>query len=362
MDLVRKNIQSLKSYTAGRSSEDVKEAYSLSRVIKLGSNENPLGTSPRALEVMKQALNDVSVYPDGACGELTAALSEHYQFPRDFFIPGNGSDEIFLMIAAAYINPGETVLLSENTFSTYQCSAQIFNGTAEYIPLKNYSYDLEAFAQRMDANVKMVFLCNPNNPTGTYVTQSELNVFLQAAPQSCMVVVDEAYSEFADAKDFPEFGQLLRQHANLIICRTFSKIYGLAGIRLGYAVATPEIIRDLRKVQNFNPFNVNRMAQAGAVAALRDRKFFKETRQLTIKGRKFLADAFDSMGIEHLPSQANFVCFKTAVPLLELAEKMARQGVIIRALKSFGLDDWCRVTVGTQEQNEEFLSTLKSIL
>jgi histidinol-phosphate aminotransferase len=360
-ELVKPNINSLEPYRAGSSIEEVQAQYGVDRIIKLGSNENPLGTSPRALDAIKAALEKASVYPNGNCPELISALSDHYGLPEDRFLPGNGSDEIFLMIAGAFLRAGEKVLVSENTFSQYQCSSQIFEGTVEKVPLKNFAYDLEAFTEKADS-ARLIFLCNPNNPTGTYFTQQALVSLLEKAPESCLVVLDEAYSEFAEADDFPDFKELIKSFRSLLICRTFSKIYGLAALRLGYAIADPEVIEGLKKVKNFNPFNVNRLAQAGAIAALNDRQFFDQTRSMNSQGRDFLQEEFQKVGIEFLPSQANFVCFKGKITAMELSETMAKQGVIIRPLKSFGLDYWCRVTVGTREQNEVFLEALKKVL
>jgi histidinol-phosphate aminotransferase len=228
--------------------------------------------------------------------------------------------------------------------------------------MKNYCFDLQAFLAEMGPGVKLVFLCNPNNPTGTYLNRLEIEGFLNQVPQTCIVVLDEAYAEFADAEDFPDSTQLVRRYPNLLVCRTFSKIYGMGGIRLGYAMAGERLIQVLKKVRNFNPFNVNRAAQAGALAALRDRDFFLKSRETNLEGRAFITSELGKMGIDCLPSQANFLCFRTRLSGNRLVEGLLQEGVIIRSLESFGMPEWCRVTVGTPRQNAIFLKALQHYL
>ncbi|MBF0433132.1 MAG: histidinol-phosphate transaminase [Fibrobacteria bacterium] len=361
-NLVRPSIQQLKPYIAGKSTEEVRAKYGLDTIIKLGSNENPLGTSVTAQKAMADAAGGVSIYPDGSCSQLVGALSSRYQLPGDWFITGNGSDEIFLMIAAAFLNPGEISLVSEHTFSQYACVSGIFNGVIKKIPLADYTYDLDGFRKQLNEQVKLIFLCNPNNPTGTYLTHKQIAAFLDELPESCLVVMDEAYGEFAEADDFPDMVSLVKTYQQLIVCRTFSKIYGLAAVRLGYAIAQENIIKQLKKVKNFNPFNVNSTAQAGAVAALEDKTFFQLSYETNMIGKKTLTESFKRMGITSLPTQGNFICFQTPIPCIDFAEQMAMRGVIIRPLNSFGMDDWCRVTIGTPDQNKVLLKTMEVVL
>jgi histidinol-phosphate aminotransferase len=234
------------------------------------------------------------------------------------------------------------------------------DGRIVKLPLKGMRYDLKAFRRRLSRKPKLVFLCNPNNPTGTYFTHAELEDLLQAAPPRTLVVVDEAYSEYADAPDFPRSLELLKAYPNLIVSRTFSKIFGMAGLRLGYAFAHPLIIRETARVKT--PFNVNLLVQAAALAALADTGFRGRSIASNRAGRAFLAKELGARGLDPLPTQANFICFRVPRPALDACEDMLKQGVIVRALRSFGLDHWIRVTIGTEDQNRRFLEALDRTL
>jgi histidinol-phosphate aminotransferase len=358
--IARKSIQALKPYVPGKSIEEVRAKYNPPSVTKLGSNENPLGSSAKVLEAMQAALHRVSLYPDGSSRELRAALAEAHGLVPDQIMVGNGSDEVLLLIAAAFLNPKETVLVSENTFSEYEFSGRVMDGRIVKIPLKKNRYDLAGFKKKLAARPKLVFLCNPNNPTGSYFSHAELEDLLRAAPPETLVVVDEAYCEYADAPDFPRSLELLRAFPNLIISRTFSKIFGMAGLRLGYAFAHPLIIRETARVKT--PFNVNLLVQTAAVAAIKDAEFRSRSIANNLEGRAFLEAELGARGLEFIHTQANFVCFRTRRPAVDLCEDMLKDGVIIRALRSFGLDYWNRVTIGTPEQNRRFLEALDAVL
>ena len=357
--LARKSIQALKPYVPGKSIEDVRALYNPPVITKLGSNENPLGASGRVVEALGEAIRNVHLYPDGASRALRNALAGAHGLAPDQVMVGNGSDEVLLNIAAAFLNPGETVLCSENTFSEYEFSGRVLDGRIDKVPLKDMRYDLEGFRRRLRRKPKLLFLCNPNNPTGNYFTQAELERLLADVPLGTLVVVDEAYCEYATAPDFPRCVDLLARHPNLIVSRTFSKIFGMAGLRLGYGFAHPLVVRECGRVKT--PFNVNLPAQAAALAALRDADYVARSVANNDLGRRFLEDAFRRLGLEFLPTQANFICFRTARPAVEVHEDLLRQGVIVRPLRSFGLDNWTRVTIGTPEQNERFLAALEAI-
>jgi histidinol-phosphate aminotransferase len=278
----------------------------------------------------------------------------------DQVMVGNGSDEVLLNIAAAFLNPGETVLCSENTFSEYEFSGRIFDGRIVKVPLRDFRYDLEGFRRRLKARPKLLFLCNPNNPTGNHFTHAELARLLAAVPLETLVVLDEAYCEYATAPDFPRSVELLASHPNLIVSRTFSKIFGMAGLRLGYGFAHPLVVRECQRVKT--PFNVSLTAQAAALAALADGDFVARSLGNNNLGRVYLEDALDRLGLEFLPTQANFICFRTERPAVDVHEDLLKQGVIVRPLRSFGMDYWTRVTIGTPEQNERFVAALESAL
>ena len=360
LKLARKSIQALKPYVPGKSIEDVRAKYNPPIITKLGSNENPLGASPKVVEALKAALPKVCLYSDGASRDLRKALADRSGLSTDQIMVGNGSDEVLLMIAAVFLNPGETVLVSENTFSEYEFSGRIFDGNLIKVPLKNNRYDLAAFRKQLKRKPKLVFLCNPNNPTGNYFTHKELEALLAETPAGTLVVLDEAYCEYATASDFPRSLELLRAYPNLIISRTFSKIFGMAGLRLGYGFAHPLIVRECSRVKT--PFNVNLLAQAAAPAALADKAFVRSSIANNNRGRLFLERRFTTLGLEFIPTQANFICFRTDRPAMDIHEELLKQGVIIRPLRSFGMEYWSRVTIGTPEQNGRFVAALESVL
>ncbi|MBW8886348.1 MAG: histidinol-phosphate transaminase [Fibrobacteres bacterium] len=358
--IARKSIQALKPYVPGKSIEEVQARYQPKMITKLGSNENPLGASPKVIEALGAALPKVSLYPDGSSGALRRALAECFGVEPGQIMVGNGSDEVLLLIAAAFLNPGEKVLVSENTFSEYEFAGRVMDGKIVKIPLRKHRYDLAAFKKKLATKPKLVFLCNPNNPTGTYFSHAELEALLRAAPPRTLVVVDEAYCEYADAPDFPRSLELLAAYPNLIISRTFSKIFGMAGLRLGYAFAHPLIIRETGRVKT--PFNVNLLVQAAALAALSDGDFKRRSIANNLEGRAFLEKELAARGLDPLPTQANFICFRVPRPAVDVCEDMLKQGLIARALKSFGLEDRIRITIGTPDQNERFLQALDAAL
>jgi len=360
LKLARASIQALKPYVPGRSIDDVRAQYNPKRIVKLGSNENPLGTSPKVLKAVAASLNDSSLYPDGASRALRKALAAHNRVTPEQVIVGNGSDEILLMLALAFLKPGERVVLSENTFSEYEFSGRTLDATIVKVPLKNFRYDLDAFAKALKVKPKMLFICNPNNPTGNYVTHGELEALLKKTPRECLVVVDEAYGDYATAQDFPRSVALMKKYPNLIVTRTFSKLYGVAGLRLGYAIGDAGLLNETLRVKT--PFNVNLLVQKAGIAALSDTAFVKKSLSVNEKGRAQLEAGLQKLKLFYLPTQANFICFHVPRPAVDLCEDLMKRGMIIRPLKSFGLPDWCRVTIGTTAQNRFFLGHLRSVI
>jgi histidinol-phosphate aminotransferase len=360
LKLARPAIQALKPYVPGRSIDEVKAQYNPPRIVKLGSNENPLGANPKVLRAVAKVLPKASLYPDGSSRELREALANYCGVKADQVIVGNGSDEILLMMALAFVKPGERVVVSENTFSEYEFSGRVLDAKIVKIPLRDYRYDLKAFAQALAQKPKMLFLCNPNNPTGNYFTHAELEALLKKAPRECLVVVDEAYGDYATAKDFPRCLELMRKYPNLLVARTFSKLFGLAGLRLGYGLGDPGLLRETLRVKT--PFNVNLLVQTAAVTALNDKAFIRKSLSVNNKGRAQIEAGLRKLKLFYLPTQANFICFRVPRPAVDLCEDLLKRGMIIRALKSFGLPEWCRVTIGTAEQNRFFLAELKRVL
>ena len=360
LKIARPSIQDLKLYVPGKSIEEVRAAYGPRVITKLGSNENPLGASPKVIAALKAALDGIQLYPDGAALDLRRALAKAHGLATEQVFVGNGSDEVLLLITAAFLNPGEPVLVSENTFSEYEFSGRILDGKVVKVPLKDFRYDLAGFRRRLRSRPKLIFLCNPNNPTGSYFTHGELRDLLRATVKETLVVLDEAYVEYVTAPDFPRSLELMAEHPNLIISRTFSKVFGMAGVRLGYALAHPLLLREVTRVKT--PFNVNVLAQKAALAALSDRAYVRKSLANNARGRGFLEGALRGLGLEFIPTQGNFICFRTGRPAVDLCEDLLRQGMIIRPLRSFGMDYWNRVTIGTPEQNRRFIAALRSVL
>lgn len=326
------------------------------RISKLASNENPLGPGPAALEAVRNQAAALSVYPDAACAELAGALASHTGMRPGNFLIANGSDEALMLLAATYLNPGDQALVGSRTFPNYEFVARLFDAEVITVPAKAMRYDLAGFAAAAGPRTRMIFLCNPNNPTGLHFTHGELAAFLDAAPRQAVIVVDEAYREYVDAPDFPDTLALMERHPNLAVTRTFSKAHGLAALRVGYAIASEAVVRDARRTRM--PFSVNLLAQKAATAALRDRDHLERSLRMNREGKDALARGLGALGCEVLPSQANFLCFRPPWPADLVCDHLFRDGVIVRPLTAFGLEGWIRVTVGRPDQNAHFLSGL----
>ncbi len=346
---LREDLADLPPYVAGKLKPGA---------IKLASNENPWGPSPLAMEALRDHMDRSHIYPDGGAQALKSALSTHWGLPEAQFTVGNGSDEVLSLIAGAYIRPHDNALIANHTFSEYQFSVRLFGGTLKKVPLKDYTFDLEAFRQAVDAKTRMVFLCNPNNPTGTYFTHEALEGFLEKLSPEVLVVLDEAYVHFADAPDFPRAPELLARFPNLLVMRTFSKVYGLAALRVGYAVSSANIARDLSVVRQ--PFNVGSLSQAAAQAALGDTVFILNTVEHNRQERDRLTREL-GRNLRVLPSQANFVAVHVKTDAAVVFQKLAEAGVTIRPLASFGMPDWVRISVGTPEENDFLLKAWKQL-
>lgn len=345
------NIESIVPYQAG--------VLKLG-AIKLASNENPLGPSPKALAAIKNNLDKLNLYPDGGCVQLRAALAKHYDLTPEYFLPGNGSDEIFHFITGAFLNPGDEMLTSTVTFSEYVFATKLFAADPVCVPIADGKYQLAEIAQKITAKTKLIFLANPNNPTGTYFTAEEFTAFMVKVPSEVLVVVDEAYAEYVTTPDYPQPLKLLAKYKNLLITRTFSKIYGLAGLRIGYVIAAPEVIAYLNKTRE--PFNVNQLAQIAAAAALDDTEFVQKSRENNELGKKYLSAELDRLGLKYYSSAANFIFVYIKQDCRQAFQKLMDKGVTVRPLQGFGVQDAIRVTIGTPEQNKKFIKALQEIL
>ena len=351
----RDAIRGLTTYQPGTPIEDVKRELKLSSVIKLASNENPLGPSPKAVAALRKAAASLNRYPDSACRALRAALAKKLKIDPASLIFGNGSDELIVLALRAFVDPGDGVVVAAPTFLIYELQARAGGASVTVVPLKDYRYDLAAMKAAVSLHTKLVFIANPDNPTGTYVTRRELDAFLRGLPAQAIVFLDEAYYEFADAADYP---QTLRDvpERSVIVTRTFSKAYGLAGLRIGYGIAHPSLIAAMEAVRE--PFNVNSLAQAAAVAALTDTAFLEQTRRVVREGRRYLTGELDRLKVRYVPSAANFLLLRLGPGAPGLAQALLRRGVIVREMSGWKLSDCIRVTVGTPAENTRFIHAL----
>lgn len=354
----RPELSNIPDYVPGKSIEEICEQYGLKSAVKLASNENPLGPSPKALEAYEKIAPTLHLYPRGNAPHLISAIAKKFGVSEGSVILGNGSDEIIDMVGKALFCPGDEVLGIRTTFSVYRATALLYGARYVSVSDSERTPALDLYLQAITPKTKAIFICNPNNPTGSYYSGHDLLGFLEKVPANILVFIDEAYAEFATAKDYPDLFPLLSRFPNLMINRTFSKIYGLAGLRIGYAFSGEDVIRALWKVKP--PFDVNLAAQAAAEAALTDDMHLEKTQKMNAEGASFLTKAFGDLGFEVLPTQANFLCIRIGLSCEELVRFLEANGMIVRYLKSFGMPEWIRVTIGTASQNAALVGLVKN--
>ncbi len=354
--LARQGVLDLPLYVPGKPIEDVQREFGLSNVVKLASNENPLGPSPLAIQAMRQAMETVHWYPESAATALREALAERWGVAPDMVLVSNASDNVLTLIAQALLNPGEEAITCVPTFSAYEHVVRVAGGNPVYLPLKGFRFDLDAIRRAISPRTKLVFVCNPNNPTGTIVSRDEFDAFATALPPHVVLVVDEAYGEYVESPEYPDTLAHVKAGRNVVVVRTFSKIYGLAGLRVGYAIAPREIIGLLSRVRE--PFPVNRLAQAAALAALGDAGHVENSRRVNSAGKEFLYRELAVRGLSYVPTEANFILIDTGCDADVLFRAMLRLGVIVRPASIWGMPTCIRVTIGTAEQNERFMDAL----
>lgn len=357
----KKHIQDIKPYEPGKPIKELQREYGIRNVVKLASNENPLGPSGKAIRAMRRALRDVHLYPEGSCYYLSRRLAQELGIDSQHLIFGNGSNEIIELVARGFLSEGDEVLSSEMTFLVYPILSQVCGAKFRAVPMKEYRYDLQAILEAITPKTKVIFIANPNNPTGTYLKAQEIESFLAKVPERVIVCLDEAYVDFVDANDFPQtIAMIVGGRKNVVVLRTFSKAYGIAGLRIGYGVASPEMIEYLHKVRQ--PFNVNSLAQVAATAALDDTFFRWRTKWLVVRGRKFFYRKLKQLGLEYLPSQANFILVNVKTDGQELYHFLLRQGMIVRPMGAYKLPEWLRITIGRRSQNVQLIRLLKVFL
>ena len=353
-------IQAIDPYVPGKPLEALEREYGISDSIKLASNENPLGPSPKALAAIRNRLATLHRYPDGAGHRLIRKLAAANGVSPIHVVVGNGSDDIIALLVRALIRPGDRVIVPCPSFLMYTITAAAAGAVVDAVPLKALAMDLDAMAERVNGDTRLVFVCNPNNPTGTVVTQKAFDAFMARLPDDVVVVVDEAYIEFVSNPDCLKTGQPSDVNRPLVTLRTFSKAYGLAGLRVGYGIMPAELAEVLNRVRP--PFNVNALAQAAACAALADQTFVRQTVDLVHRELQSLYRGLDGMGLTYFKTEANFFLIDVKQPADTVFEKMLRQGVIVRSMRAYGFPSYIRTNVGLEAENRRFLHGLKTVL
>ena len=355
------NILAIKPYIPGKPLEELKREYGIDRSIKLASNENPLGPSPMAMKAIQGAIGKLNRYPDGSGHDLVQKISEHLKVSPGNIVLGNGSDEIIGMLTCALLRAGDEVILPQPSFLMYEIMVRCADAIPVSVPLKSLCIDLEGMLAKITSRTRMVFLCNPHNPTGTVIHKQDLENFMESIPPEVVIVVDEAYFEFIkDQKTCASGIEYLDEAGPLVTLRTFSKAYGLAGLRIGYGIMPEKIAGLLHRVRQ--PFNANSLAQIGASAALDDEAFLKKTLKLTHEGLDYLYGALHRLAVSYFPTQTNFFLIDVAKDADEVFESMLRHGVIVRSMKSYGYPHYIRINVGLAEENARFIEVLEKVL
>jgi histidinol-phosphate aminotransferase len=353
---VSENIKSISPYVPGKPIEEVERELGITGTIKLASNENPMGPSPKAVAAVKKALEGLNRYPDGSGFYLSQALAKKFEVDLSQIILGNGSNELIELVVRTFIQPGDEIVSADPSFVVYKMITQAAGGTNVIVPCRDLRHDLDAMAERITARTKIVFIANPNNPTGTMNTKAEMDRFMSRVPDHVIVAVDEAYFEYVTHAEYPDSLDYLQEGKNILALRTFSKIYGLAGLRIGYGISRPGITEMMNKVRQ--PFNTNSLAQTAALAALGDRKHVEKSIAVNNEGKQYLYQSFRQLGISYIPTEANFIMFETAQDAKDVFDRLMKQGVIIRPMGPKRL----RVTIGLPEENKRFVAELEKII
>jgi histidinol-phosphate aminotransferase len=358
-------IRAIAPYQGGKPISEVAREFGLdeAKIVKLASNENPLGMPESAKQAMLDAVSELARYPDGNGFELKAAVTAKYNVPQEWVTLGNGSNDILELAAHAFVQPTQEVIYAQYSFAVYALATQAIGARAIVVPAKSYGHDLAAMANAITAETRLIFIANPNNPTGTFITAADIEAFLKVVPQHVVVVLDEAYNEYLAPEQQYDSIAWVRQYPNLLVSRTMSKAYGLAGLRVGFGIAQPAIADLLNRIRQ--PFNVNSMAQAAAVAALNDAAFLAKSAQINADGYRQLTQAFDAMDLEYVPSHGNFVLVRVgsdegAGARVNLA--LLKQGIIVRPVGNYGLPQWLRISIGLPHENAAFIEALKNVL
>ena len=355
-------VQKLSPYVPGKPVDELAREIGINpaNIVKLASNENPLGPSQKVTAAISQALPELTRYPDGSGFALKEKLAERYAVDPAQVTLGNGSNDILELVARAWLAPGRNAIFSAHAFAVYPIATLASGAECREVPAKDYAHDLDAMAAAIDANTSVVFIANPNNPTGTWFNQAALNAFLTKVPSDVLVVLDEAYIEYAADSDLPDGMNYLSRYPNLLVSRTFSKAYGLAALRVGYAISSKVIADVLNRVRQ--PFNVNSLALVAACAALEDESYLERSRAVNTQGMQQLEDGFKRLGLSWLPSRGNFIAVDFKRDAAAINQALLEQGVIVRPVAGYGMPTFLRVSIGTQAENQRFLDVLTQVL
>ena len=359
LQLATSGVASLHPYEPGKPVEELERELGLKNIIKLASNENPLGTGKKAMAVLNNP-GDLSRYPDGNGFHLKSLLAKYHAVHPDQITLGNGSNEILELIARAVLTPDHEVIFSEHAFAVYPLVTQAIGARAVVVPAVDYGHDLAGFRKVITDRTRLIFIANPNNPTGTWLTAANLGPFINSVPDNIVIVVDEAYFDYVLEDDYPDCSKWIAEHPNLLVTRTFSKVYGLAGMRIGYGICHRDLADLMNRVRQ--PFNVNSLAMAMAAAALHDREHIANSCRVNRSGMRQLLTEFQHMRLAWIPSAANFICVDVQQPGREIFNKLLRQGVIIRPVDNYGLPNHVRVTIGQEFENKRFIEALTKVI
>lgn len=358
-NLARYQLEQVPLDLPGKPMEMIQEEMGLKEVFSLAANENCLGTSPKALKAMKQAVDNSFKYPDRGSLLLRQKVASMLEIDDDMVLFANGADNIITLISLAFVNEGDEVIVGDPSFFVYDTVTQIMGGKLVKVPLRNFTYDLPGIVERITEKTKVVIVCNPNNPTGTIVTEEQVADFMEKVPPRCVVIFDQAYEEFVDEKRYPQTVKYIHENRNVLLVRTFSKLYGLAGARVGYAAGPKHLIEILRKVVEYFP--VNRLAQAGALAALDDGEFVEKVLEVNKQGKKYLYQEFSKLDMTYIPSHTNFIFVNLGMDSQMVAKKLLEQGIFIASGYTWNLPEFARITIGKPETNKKLIQELKKL-
>ncbi len=359
---ISSHLKHLIPYPPGKTIEEIKKEFNIpGKIYKLNSNENPLGPSPKVLEVLESYLLQIHLYPESSYQELKKALAEKWNVLPDQIVLGNGSNEVIELLFKTLINPRDEIIISKPSFLMYEKFAKIYNTKIKLVPLNHQlKHDLNKIVKVITKNTKIIFLDHPNNPTGSVLNEKEWEIFLNSLPSHILLVIDEAYGEFVEDASIPSGIEFLKAGYKVLILRTFSKAYGLAGLRLGYGITFLELSKVLDSVRQ--PFNINLLAYKAGLAALQDKEYINKTIKIVKEGRKYLTQNLTNLGLKVYPSQANFIMVEFGEKAEETFKKLTTQGILVRPLKAYGFPTALRISIGLPEENEFLVKTLKNLL